>query len=80
MNYEFNDFRKKEPYDPPTWYAWTPDNPLRYLITIVFFILGLPFLFGYVLTPLGTLTQLLLVDWWMYMKEQAKKIDIDHYK
>ncbi len=80
MNYEFKDFRNKEPYNPPKWLEWQPRQPLRYLITIVFFILGLPFLFGYILTPLGTLTQLLFVDWWMYIRDIARNIDSDHYK
>ena len=77
MNYEFKDFRNKEPYDPPKWIDWQPDNPLKYLILIVFFILGIPFLFGYILTPLGTLTQLLFIDYWLYLREQSSKINFD---
>tara|TARA_B100000676_G_C17921437_1_gene755714 strand:+ start:662 stop:898 length:237 start_codon:yes stop_codon:yes gene_type:complete len=77
MNYEFKDFRNKEPYDPPNWLDWQPDNPLKYLILIVFFILGIPFLFGYILTPLGTLTQLLIIDYWLYLREQSTKINFD---
>ncbi len=77
MNYEFKDFRNKEPYDPPNWLDWQPDNPLKYLILIVFFILAIPFLFGYILTPLGTLTQLLIIDYWLYLREQSTKINFD---
>ncbi len=80
MHYDFEDNRNKKPYTPPTWYQWQPDNPLRYLMVIVFFILGLPYLFGYILTPLGTLFNLLFIDWWLYIKEQAGKVDSDHYK
>lgn len=80
MNYEFNDFRNKDPYDPPKWSRWQPDNPLKYLLTIVFFLIGLPFLFGYLLTPLGTVMQLLFIDWWLYLKEQAGKINKDDYR
>ncbi len=80
MQYEFNDFRNKKPYQPPKWLEWQPERPLGYLMTVVFFILGLPFLFGYILTPFGTLSQLLLIDWWLYIREQAKYIDKDHYK
>ena len=80
MNYEFKDYRNKEPYDPPRWLDWIPDNPLRYLLTICFFIFGIPYLFGYIPTPFGTLWQLLVIDYWLYLREQARKIDIDHYK
>ena len=37
MNYEFKDYRNKEPYEPPKWLDWQPDNPLKYLLLIVFF-------------------------------------------
>ena len=49
-------------------------------MSIVFFILGLPYLFGYMLTPTGALMQLLAVDYWMYLREQARKIDFDQFK
>ena len=77
MNYEFKEFRNKEPYNPPKWLDWQPDNPLKYLLLIVFFILGIPFFFGYILTPLGTLTQLLFIDYWLYLREQSRKINFD---
>ena len=80
MNYEYEDFRNKKPYTPPKWLDWQPDYPLRYLLSIVFFILGLPYLFGYMLTPTGALMQLLAVDYWMYIREQARKIDFDRFK
>ena len=79
MNYEFDDYRNKQPYDPPKWLDWTPDFPIKYLLTIVFFILGIPFFFGYILTPLGVLSQLLIIYYWLYLREQARKIDFDHY-
>ena len=80
MNYEFKDFRNKEPYNPPKWSEWQPERPLAYIITIFLFIVGLPYLFGYILTPLGTLLNVVFIDWWLYMKEQARYIDSDHYK
>lgn len=80
MNYEYKDFRNKEPYEPPKWLDWQPQNPMKYLLVIVFFILGIPYFFGYLPTPTGTLTQLLIVDYWMYIREQARNIDIDRFK
>ena len=80
MNYEYKDFRNKKSYTPPKWLDWQPDYPLRYLLSIVFFILGLPYMFGYMLTPTGALMQLLAVDYWMYIREQARKIDFDQFK
>ncbi len=53
---------------------------MKYLLVIVFFILGIPYFFGYLPTPTGTLTQLLIVDYWMYIREQARNIDIDRFK
>tara|TARA_X000000950_G_scaffold151148_1_gene186147 strand:- start:5873 stop:6115 length:243 start_codon:yes stop_codon:yes gene_type:complete len=80
MQHEFNDFRNKQPYQPPTWYEWQPENPFRYLIVIATFLVGIPFLFGYILSPFGALMQLVFWDWYMYIREQSKYIDKDHYK
>ena len=80
MHHEFEDYRKKRPPEEPTpWSQWQPEDPLRYLLVIVFFILGIPFLFGYIPTPFGTLWQLIIIDYWMYMRAQTKKIDIDRF-
>lgn len=80
MHYDFEDYRNKKPYNPPTWLEWQPQNPMKYLLVIVFFILGIPYLFGYIPTPFGTFTQMIIVDYWMYIREQARNIDIDRFK
>jgi len=80
MHYEFEDHRNKPPYDPPKWLDWTPDRPIKYLLTIVFFILGIPYFFGYAPSPTGTLWQLLIIDYWLYLREQSRKIDLDNYR
>ena len=80
MHYEFEDYRNKQPYEPPRWLDWTPERPIKYLLVICFFILGIPFLFGYVPSPFGTLWQLIVIDYWLYLKEQARNIDLDQYK
>lgn len=78
--HDFEDHRNKQPYQPPNWSDWTPDRPIKYLVTISFFLLGIPLLFGYTPAPLGTLWQLLVIDYWLYLREQARKINLDDYK
>ena len=75
MHHEFEDYRNKKPYTPPSWYDWQPENPFRYLMVIVAFLIGIPYLFGYMLTPFGCLMQLLFWDWYMYIREHSKYIN-----
>jgi len=80
INYDFEDYRNKQPYEPPRWLDWTPDSPIKYLLVIAFFILGIPYFFGYIPSAVGTLWQLIIIDYWLYLREQSKKIDLDQYK
>jgi hypothetical protein len=69
MNWEVEDYRKKEPtpdlgswpfWSVPAWYV-----PL-YLLRVIFWVFVLPWAFGQTLTALGTLITFCLIDYWIY--------------
>jgi len=69
MNFEFEDYRnhKKPKLGPwplwvvPEFYVWA------YIFRIIFLVFALPYLFGFMLTPLGYLVNFLLVDYVVYV-------------
>lgn len=73
--YEFEDFRNKKP-EPElgSWPFWiVPEKfAIDYVLKLAIFMVGLPLLFGAVLTPLGLLFNFALVDWIIY--KQYEKI------
>tara|TARA_B100000378_G_C17795856_1_gene325573 strand:- start:67 stop:288 length:222 start_codon:yes stop_codon:yes gene_type:complete len=64
MNFEFEDYRKKGP--PPSFTEWTPVKPVRYCMGQTFCLFILPFLFGFSLTPVGLLINVVLIDYIFY--------------
>jgi len=71
MNYEFEDYRKKNPKDPGPWLTWIWPKELvwSYLWRIVFWTVLAPVvLFGTILTPLGFAIQLLVIDYFTYLQ------------
>jgi len=72
MNFEVEDYRKKNPLqDPGPWLTWAvPENlGLRYLFRIVVWIYVVPFLLlGIQVTSLGLLIQFLVVDYVSYLQ------------
>ena len=70
MNYEVNDYRT--PPEKPklgSWPFWiVPEKyAFAYLFRICFLVVALPYLFGFVLTPLGYLLNFLLIDFFTYL-------------
>ena len=67
MDWEVQDFRPKEPI--PTWtkWCWLRDQALFILWRVFFWTVIIPFvLFGAVLSPLGFLIQLVVIDYITY--------------
>lgn len=75
MNWESEDFRKKQP-EPElgSWPFWiVPEKfAVDYVLKLAIFMIGLPMLFGAVLTPLGLFFNFALVDFIIY--KQYEKI------
>ena len=71
MQYEFEDFRKKNPKDPGPWLTWAWPRELvgTYLWRIMFWTILVPVvIFGYILSPVGFLLQLLVIDFFTYLQ------------
>ena len=71
MQYEFEDFRKKNPKDPGPWLTWAWPRELvgTYLWRIMFWTVLVPVvIFGYILSPIGFLLQLLVIDFFTYLQ------------
>tara|TARA_X000001036_G_C20606336_1_gene777115 strand:+ start:1065 stop:1292 length:228 start_codon:yes stop_codon:yes gene_type:complete len=69
MDWEVHDYRNKPPV--PTWteWHWPKDQALWILWRIFFWTVVIPFaLFGTILTPLGFLIQLLIIDYVTYLQ------------
>lgn len=64
MNYEVNDYR--DPKQPPGWLDWQPISPVSYLFKIIAFLFLIPYLFGFVFSPFGLLTNCILIDYILY--------------
>ena len=71
MNFEFEDYRKKGP--PPSFTEWTPVKPLKYCMGQTFCLFILPFLFGFSLTPVGLLINVVLIDYIFYRSAMHKE-------
>ena len=70
MNFEFEDYRKKGP--PPSYTEWSPIDPFRYCMMQVLFLFVLPSLFGFSLTPIGLLFNVILIDFILYKRAATK--------
>ena len=72
MRYEFEDYRpKKKPEDVGPWLTWAWPRKLvgSYLWRIMFWTILVPLvLFGTILTPLGFLLQLVVIDYFTYLQ------------
>ena len=71
MQYEFEDYRKKNPKDPGPWLTWAWPRELvgTYLWRIMFWTVLVPVvIFGYILSPIGFLLQLLVIDFFTYLQ------------
>ena len=70
MDWEVEDYRKKPP--PPSWFQWTPSKPGRYIVGIIVFLFVLPYLFGFAFTPMGLLSNCIIIDYIFYRQEIIK--------
>ena len=77
MNYEYEDFRNKERTSKMVGLATTI---LEVLAAHCVFYTWSSICLDTCLHPTGALMQLLAVDYWMYIREQARKIDFDQFK
>jgi hypothetical protein len=71
MQYEFEDFRPKNPKDPGPWltWVWPREHVASYLWRIMFWTVLVPLvLFGAILTPLGFFFQLIVIDYFTYLQ------------
>jgi len=72
MIHEYEDFRPRKPLqDPGPWLQWAwPTNIVgKMLFRLVFWTLILPLiLFGGVLTPVGVLLQLVVIDYFSWVQ------------
>ena len=69
MNWEVQDFRPKKPV--PSWaeWIWPRDMAMFILWRLFFWTVIIPFvLFGALLTPLGLLIQILVIDYFTYLQ------------
>jgi len=71
MNWEGQDFRPKKDKDPGPWLTWSWPKELvgTYLWRIMFWTILVPMvLFGAILTPVGFLIQLIVIDFFTYLQ------------
>jgi len=71
MQWEFEDFRSKDPKDPGPWSTWIVPAEFvgTYLWRLTFWCLLLPLiLFGSILTPAGFFLQILVIDYFSWLK------------
>ena len=67
--WEVQDFRPKKPIPSWTEWIWPADQAMFILWRIFFWTVVIPFvLFGAVLTPLGLLIQILVIDYFTYLQ------------
>ncbi len=71
MNYEFEDYRPREPKDPGPWSTWIVPREFvwTYVTRLLFWcVLLLILLFGVILSPAGFFLQILVIDYFSWLK------------
>jgi hypothetical protein len=69
MDWEVQDFRPKKPIPSWTEWVWPKDMAMFMLWRLFFWAIVIPFiLFGAVLTPVGLLIQILVIDYFTYLQ------------
>lgn len=72
MNWEVEDYRPKKPLqDPGPWltWAWPKDMVGKMIFRLLFWTIALPFLlFGAVLSPVGFLLQIVVIDYFTWLQ------------
>ena len=71
MNYEFEDYRPRDPKDPGPWSTWIVPREFvwTYVTRLLFWCVLLPILlFGVILSPAGFFLQILVIDYFSWLK------------
>ena len=69
MDWEVEDFRPKKPIPSWTEWIWPTDMAMFMLWRLFFWTVIIPFvLFSAVLTPVGLLIQILVIDYFTYLQ------------
>lgn len=68
-NFEVEDYRKYPKPKLGPWPVWQVPEfyVFGYLFRIIFFVITLPWLFGFALTPLGYFINFLIIDYMVYV-------------
>tara|TARA_B100000085_G_scaffold281666_1_gene308699 strand:- start:4277 stop:4510 length:234 start_codon:yes stop_codon:yes gene_type:complete len=75
MQWEVEDFRKKDPNDPGPWLTWIVPKELvfTYVTRLLFWTIIIPYLlFGAILAPLGFAIQMLVIDYFTWLQIKNK--------
>ena len=64
QRWEMQDNRQPRP--EPGWWSWQPQRANFYLFRLIFFAFMLPFLFGWMITPIGALLNVMIIDYILY--------------
>ena len=64
IKHEMQDNRTPRP--EPGWWSWQPRRANFYLFRLIFFAFMLPFLFGWMITPIGAMLNVAIIDYILY--------------
>ena len=70
MDWEAYDYRPKRPKEPQPWLKWQvpKEQCLGYITNIFMFIIFVPGLLGFAITPKGIALQVLVIDYFMWIR------------
>jgi len=70
LDWEAYDYRRKPPKQPQPWLKWQvpAEQALRYISNIFMFTFLVPFILGFALTPIGIAIQIVVIDYFLWVK------------
>ena len=70
LDWEAYDYRRKPPKQPKPWLKWQvpADQALSYIWNLFMFIFLIPFVLGFSLTPIGIAIQIVVIDYFLWVK------------
>ena len=70
MDWEAYDYRPKKPKQPDPWLKWKvpSEQALSYIWNLFMFIFLIPTMLGFALTPIGIAIQVLVIDYFLWVK------------
>ena len=74
MDWEAYDYRPKKPKQPDPWLKWQvpSEQALSYIWNLFMFIFLIPTMLGFVLTPIGIAIQVLVIDYFLWVKYKCQ--------